>query len=216
MTPFGASRAGLMSVREDAIPDSEVWQSEESSRDFWEETGELWFLEEDSDTDILISSQFGEGNGTENMFARRSEWELETDNIDVTETFSRGVKEWLWFVENDRYVHEQRKPPDLDSDRDTAIIVLGPWDVTGADTIFYDLNLAGDESSTVGMSLSLAEPGTSDASEVTIIEEIESQESADDSEDISQLNGEKELVVMSNSGSGNSEFNNQSVDIFFD
>ena len=199
-----------------AIPDSEVWESEDTSAEFWEDTGEVFFLEEESDTDVLISSEFGDGDGVINTYERRDEWDLETDPVDVDESHSRGNREWDWVVEGDRYVHRQIQPSGTESDRNPLITVLGPYSMSGVETFHYRLEQTANSATTFGMAVVLADPGTSNGDDVEVIDRIEDTGTVDSSADISGLSGEKELAVLMSAGSSDIELIAQSMDLFFE
>ena len=191
--------AQVMTVEVTDIPDESVWQSLDSSEDFWLEYAQSYGSNVDWDSDTETIGRAGSG-GVDAIMSDRPNWfDLgDYDNIDETkELRERGEYDLYFDPEDDRYIHTIEK---VGGDNGAGITVLGPWDgdlLESVDSLHYFHRFDDDGSGSAGSAIVLAEPESDTNYE--IIDTIEAEvTTVDESYDISDISDDREILLMTN------------------
>ena len=193
-----------------AIPDIGVWQSEDSSAEFYEDNATVAANE----TQVSIDKD-GEQALIDAILDRASyKDEQNVTDVDSNITISgpRGADVvFSWNVVSGRYKAEHKiEFGSTNSDMQTGIMVLGPWDISSADTLRYTIEASGSLTASVGIAVA-DEDGTSADVQDSVIDSTITGGSLD----VSGLSGDKEVVVGS-SGETNVDAFGRNVDIYFE
>lgn len=208
--PIGINKVSRNSQIGSDIPDSVVWQSESSSAAFYEDNATVAANE----TQVRLD-QDGE-QALIDAILDRSSYKAEQDVSDVDSNITISGPNgadvvFSWSVVNGRYKAEhESQAGSNDDDMQTAIMVLGPWDISSAGTLRYHIEAEG--SITAGCGIAVADV---DGTTADVQDSVNSGTIDDGSLDISSLSGEKEVVIGS-SGETSTNVFGRNTDIYFE
>jgi len=194
-----------------AIPDASVWDTEEDSAKFYEENATVAVndisvrVDNDGDQALVDASL------DRDAYVDTQDVSDVTTPITLSDPGGSADVIFRWSVVSGRYKAEhESEPGGSDTDMRTAVMILGPWNISSSDTLHYQIESEG--SVTAGCSIAICDPGatTADASDVV----DGNPASADATLDISGLSGDKEVVVGSSGETSVSVFG-RNTEIYF-
>ena len=206
MAPFGASRAGFMSVVRDDIPDSATWQSEELSQEFWENHSTFYLSDEPGDSDFVFGRDEEDAEqGLDNVLADRPNWTLEEENIDVTETVVASGQDdyqWSFRTDSDRYLNEIDNIGESFNANETPITELSSFGASGSDTLEVFIDYSDGGSGSFGAVIAITEEG---ATEKIDFRRVTGSGSEKFTFDISAVDSNIDILTMQNSNTGDED-----------
>ena len=182
-----------------AIPDASIWDSEQSSEDFWLEFSQIKGLPSDIMGDDNETYSINSG-GTDELMAIRDDWDDLGGLSDINDVINHENTNISFFVKNGRYICQWEHEGDDANNIRGMVNVLGVFNLSSADTLHYQLSLDDDGVGSPGTAICLSEVGSGESFD--IVDTLTSTGTVEDTFDISTIENDREVILIANARTG--------------